>query len=49
MVSEKNKGFVAIAHAVCNIADSDFDRYWISSRFFMHLEKFRDTLRSYVS
>ncbi|XP_025085298.1 TBC1 domain family member 7-like [Pomacea canaliculata] len=33
MVSEKNKGFVAIAHAVCNIADSDFDRYWISSRF----------------
>lgn len=47
LVSDQNKSFASIAAGVCKVTDVELDRYWISSRFFIHVSKFKDTIAHY--
>nr|KAG5701028.1 hypothetical protein BaRGS_022739 [Batillaria attramentaria] len=47
LVSDENKSFAAIAGGVCKVTDVELDRYWISSRFFLHVAKYKDTIAHY--
>ena len=49
VVWEENRNFAAIAEAVCKVTDVELDQYWVASRFFQHVAKYKDTIAHYVS
>ena len=49
VVWEENSNFAAIAEAVCKVTDVELDQYWVASRFFQHVAKYKDTIAHYVS
>ena len=49
VVWEENRNFAAIAGAVCKVTDTELDQYWVASRFFQHVAKYKDTITHYVS
>ncbi|XP_064603429.1 TBC1 domain family member 7-like [Liolophura sinensis] len=41
---DNNKAFMAMAEAVSKIEDDPVSSYWITTRFFRHFDKFKDSL-----